>query len=229
MFLTICLDFITALNFPMSIKVNEIYFSIQGESTHAGRPCIFIRLTYCNLRCIYCDTTYAFYEGKDMEITEIIKDLKQWNCQLIEVTGGEPLFQDECIDLLNELLKANYEVTLETGGSLPISNVPKEVIKIVDFKCPSSGMEKKNLWSIVDDLQIYDEVKFVIGNREDYEWAKEKIANYHLSEHCTILFSPMFNAIDPKIIVEWILTDSLPVRFQMQIHKFIWEPESRGV
>ena len=126
----------------MSLKVNEIYFSVQGESTHAGRPCIFIRLTYCNLRCTYCDTTYSFYEGKDMEISEIIENIKQWNCQLVEVTGGEPLFQDDCITLLNELLKKNYEVTLETGGSLPISCVPEDVIKIVDFKCPSSGMEK---------------------------------------------------------------------------------------
>ena len=213
----------------MSIKVNEIYFSIQGESTHAGRPCIFIRLTYCNLRCTYCDTEYAFYKGKDMEIYEIIEELQQWNCQLIEVTGGEPLFQDECINLLDELLKENYEVTLETGGSLPICNVPEKVIKIVDFKCPSSGMKKNNLWSIIDDLQIHDEVKFVIGNREDYEWTKEKITEYFLNEKCTVLVSPIFNKIDPKIIVEWILADSLPVRMQIQIHKYIWNPSSKGV
>jgi len=213
----------------MPIKVNEIYFSIQGESTHAGRPCIFIRLTYCNLRCTYCDTEYAFYEGKNMEIYEIIEELQQWNCHLIQVTGGEPLFQDECINLLDELLKENYEVALETGGSLPICNVPKKVIKIVDFKCPSSGMEKNNLWSIVEDLQIHDEVKFVIGNREDYEWAKEKITEYNLNEKCTVLVSPIFNAIDSKIIVEWILADSLPVRMQLQIHKYIWDPNSKGV
>ena len=213
----------------MSLKVNEIYFSIQGESTHAGRPCIFIRLTYCNLRCTYCDTTYAFYEGKDMEISEIIEKIKKWNCHLVEVTGGEPLFQDKCITLLNELLKKNYEVTLETGGSLPISSVPEDVIKIVDFKCPSSGMEKNNLWSIVDNLYIHDEVKFIIGNRKDYEWAKEKIAKYHLTKQCTVLFSPIFNEINPEIIVEWILEDSLPVRLQMQMHKYIWKPESKGV
>ena len=213
----------------MSLKVNEIYFSIQGESTHAGRPCIFIRLTYCNLRCTYCDTTYAFYEGKDMEISEIMENIMQWNCQLVEVTGGEPLFQDECLTLLNELLKKNYEVMLETGGSLPISCVPEDVIKIVDFKCPSSGMEKNNLWSIVDNLYIHDEVKFIIGNRKDYEWAKEKIEIYHLTKKCTVLFSPIFNEINPEIIVEWILEDSLPVRFQIQIHKYIWKPESKGV
>ena len=213
----------------MSLKVNEIYFSIQGESTHAGRPCIFIRLTYCNLRCTYCDTTYSFYEGKNMEISEIMDNIKQWNCQFIEVTGGEPLFQDECINLLNELLKSNYEVALETGGSLPICNVPKKVIKIVDFKCPSSGMAKKNLWSIIDNIQIHDEIKFVIGDREDYEWAKEKIAEFHISEKCIILLSPTFNKIDPETIVEWILEDSLPVRMQIQLHKYIWEPKKQGV
>ena len=213
----------------MSLKVNEIYFSIQGESTHAGRPCIFIRLTYCNLRCTYCDTEYAFYEGKDMEISEIIAEIKQWNCQLVEVTGGEPLFQDECIILLDELLKGNYEVALETGGSLPIDNVPKKVIKIVDFKCPSSGMEKKNLWSIVDDLEPKDEIKFVIGNREDYEWTKKKITKYHLTNRCTVLLSPIFNQIEPEIIVEWILADSLPVRMQIQIHIYIWKSDKKGV
>ena len=129
----------------MALKINEIYYSVQGESTHAGRPCVFIRLTYCNLRCTYCDTEYAFYEGKDMEITHIMNEIKQWDCNLVEVTGGEPLFQDKCINLLNELINSNYEVMLETGGSLSISDVPKKVIKIVDFKCPSSAMEKKNL------------------------------------------------------------------------------------
>ncbi len=213
----------------MSLKVNEIYFSVQGESTQAGRPCIFIRLTFCNLRCTYCDTAYAFYEGKDMEISEIMEVIKQWNCQLIEVTGGEPLFQNDCILLLNELVKENYEVMLETGGSLSIRNISDKVKKIVDFKCPSSGMEKHNLWSIVENLQKHDEVKFVIGNWEDYEWAKRKILEYQLSEQCTVLLSPVYNEIDPKIIVEWILEDSLPVRMQIQIHKYIWKPEKKGV
>ena len=213
----------------MPLKVNEIYFSIQGESTHSGKPCIFIRLTFCNLRCSYCDTEYAFYEGKGMEIADIIKEIKQWDCKLVEVTGGEPLVQDGCIQLLKELLNNEYKVLLETGGSLPIDEIPKEVIKIVDFKCPSSGMEKNNLWSIVNNLNIHDEVKFIIGNRKDYEWAKEKIEQYHLTKQCTVLLSPIFNKINPEIIVEWILEDSLPVRFQMQIHKYIWKPESKGV
>ena len=213
----------------MSLKINEIYYSVQGESTHAGRPCIFIRLTYCNLRCSYCDTEYAFYDGKDMEITDIMSEIKRWDCNLVEVTGGEPLFQDECIDLLNELVNSNYEVMLETGGSLSISDVPKKVVKIVDFKCPSSGMVKKNLWSIVDDLQAHDEVKFVIGNREDFDWAKDKITEYSIDKICTLLFSPTFGEIDPKLIVEWILAENLPVRMQLQMHKMIWSPEEKGV
>jgi len=213
----------------MSLKINEIYYSVQGESTHSGCPCIFIRLTYCNLRCSYCDTEYAFYDGKDMEITDIMSEIKRWDCNLVEVTGGEPLFQDECIDLLNELVNSNYEVMLETGGSLSISDVPKKVVKIVDFKCPSSGMVKKNLWSIVDDLQAHDEVKFVIGNREDFDWAKDRITEYSLNKICTLLFSPTFGEIDPQQIVEWILAENLPVRMQLQMHKMIWSPEEKGV
>ena len=213
----------------MALKINEIYYSVQGESTHAGRPCVFIRLTYCNLRCTYCDSEYTFYEGKDMEITHIMNEIKQWDCNLVEVTGGEPLFQDKCINLLNELVNSNYEVMLETGGSLSISDVPKKVIKIVDFKCPSSAMEKKNLWSIVEDLQPHDEVKFVIGNREDFDWAKDRITEYALDKICTLLFSPTFGKIDPQLIVEWILVENLPVRMQMQMHKMIWSPDKQGV
>jgi 7-carboxy-7-deazaguanine synthase len=164
-----------------------------------------------------------------MEITYIMSEIKRWDCNLVEVTGGEPLFQDECIDLLNELVNSNYEVMLETGGSLSISDVPKKVVKIVDFKCPSSGMVKKNLWSIVDDLQAHDEVKFVIGNREDFDWAKDHITEYSLDKICTLLFSPTFGEIDPQQIVEWILAENLPVRMQLQMHKMIWSPEEKGV
>ena len=213
----------------MYLKVNEIYYSVQGESTHVGRLCIFIRLTYCNLRCTYCDTEYTFYQGKDIEIPEIMAKIKQWNCNLVEVTGGEPLFQDECIQLLNELIKQNYEVLLETGGSLSISDVPKEIVRIVDFKCPSSGMEKKNLWSIVNYLQPHDEVKFVIGDREDFDWAKEMLDKYSLNKKCSILFSPTFGKIDPSLIVEWILEGDIPVRIQLQMHKYIWKSEEKGV
>jgi len=164
-----------------------------------------------------------------MEITDIMSEIHQWDCNLVEVTGGEPLFQKECIDLLHELINSNYKVMLETGGSLSITDVPKKVVKIVDFKCPSSRMVKKNLWSIVDDLKGHDEVKFVIGNREDFDWAKDKITKYSLDKICTLLFSPTFGKIDPQLIVEWILADNLPVRMQMQMHKMIWNPEEKGV
>lgn len=213
----------------MAIKINEIYFSIQGESTHTGRPCVFIRLTYCNLRCTYCDSEHAFYEGEDMTIKEIISKIKTWNCNLIEVTGGEPLLQKECLDLLNELIAHKYEVLLETGGSLPINKVPKKVKRIVDFKCPSSGMEKKNLWSIINDLQPHDEVKFVIGNKQDFNWSKNIIEQYKLNEKCELLMSPTFGQIDPESLVNWILETNLPVRMQLQIHKIIWHHDKKGV
>ncbi len=213
----------------MSIKINEIYYSIQGESSHSGKPCIFIRLTYCNLRCTYCDTEYAFYEGSNMTIEEILKYIKKWKCNLVEVTGGEPLFQKECINLLDALLDESYEVMLETGGSLPIKNVPEKVIKIVDFKCPSSGMEKKNLWSIINYLQVHDEIKFVIGDRKDFEWSKYIIDKYSLNTICTIFFSPVYDKLKPALLVDWILKDNINVRMQLQIHKNIWPADKKGV
>ncbi len=210
------------------LKINEIFYSIQGESSFSGMPCIFIRLTYCNLRCSYCDTEYSFYEGRDMSINQIIKEIKQYKCNLVEVTGGEPLMQDGCIELMQTLLDNNYNVMLETGGSLPVNKVPKEVIKIIDFKCPSSNMEKKNDWSIIKNLNKNDEVKFVIGNKEDYEWSKKKINEYNLNNN-TILFSPVHDVLNSKTLSEWILKDNLNVRFQVQLHKYIWSPETKGV
>ena len=210
------------------LKINEIFYSIQGESSFNGMPCIFIRLTYCNLRCSYCDTEYAFYEGKDMQIQDIIHEIQQYNCKLVEVTGGEPLMQEECINLMKTLLNENYQVMLETGGSLPLNKVPKKVIKIVDFKCPSSNMAKKNDWTIIKDLNSKDEVKFVIADKDDYEWTKKKINEYNLNDK-TILFSPVHDILDPKILSDWILKDNLKVRLQMQLHKYIWSPETKGV
>jgi 7-carboxy-7-deazaguanine synthase len=156
-------------------------------------------------------------------------EIKSVNCNLVEVTGGEPLFQPECIELLNRLVDEGFEVMLETGGSLPISQVPKSVIKIVDFKCPSSGMMKKNLWSIIDEIQSHDEVKFVIGTREDFDWACQRIEEHCLAEKCTILFSPVFGEIEPKEIIDWIVDENAPVRFQLQSHKYIWAPDKKGV
>ncbi len=211
------------------LKVNEIYFSIQGESTKAGLPCVFIRLTYCNLRCTYCDTEYAFYEGKEYSIDEILERIKRYNCRLVEVTGGEPLFQNECFNLLKELIKEGFEVLLETGGSLPIKNVDNKVKIIMDLKCPSSGMEKKNLYDNIDYLKPFDEIKFVMGSREDYEWTKEIMNKYNLEEKCEILFSVVFGELEPLTLVNWILEDKLNVRFQLQMHKFIWDPAAKGV
>lgn len=210
------------------LKINEIFYSIQGESSYNGMPCVFIRLTYCNLRCSYCDTEYAFYEGKDMNIEDIIKKVQSYNCKLVEVTGGEPLLQKESIDLMEKLIEKKYTVMLETGGSLPIKDVPKEVIKIIDFKCPTSKMDKKNDWSIIKDITDHDEIKFVIGDRDDYKWSKEKIHNYNL-ENKTILFSPVYDVLDSKKLSKWILEDGLNVRMQIQLHKHIWNPETKGV
>ncbi len=219
------------------LKVNEIFYSIQGESSNAGLPCVFIRLTYCNLRCSYCDTEYAFYEGKDFSIDEILNEIKKYNgtsrsyrdCKLVEVTGGEPLFQSESLELMKKLCDDGYEVMLETGGSLPIKNVDKRVKIIMDLKCPSSKMIKKNLYENINYLKPIDEIKFVIGNREDYDWSKQILGKYQLNKNFTILFSTVFSELEPLTLVNWILEDKLNVRFQLQLHKFIWPPDTRGV
>ena len=213
----------------LTLKVNEIFKSIQGESTYTGLPCIFIRLTYCNLRCTYCDTEYAFHEGNDITIDQILNKVKSFGGNLVEVTGGEPMLQENTIPLMKELLINNYDVLLETSGAISLKDVPKEVKKIVDFKCPSSAMEDKNLWDIIDQLNKKDEIKFVIGNIEDYNWVKAKIIKYNLDEKWTVLLSPVFNKISVDTLAEWILEDNLNVRFQLQIHKYIWDPDRRAV
>jgi len=213
----------------MNLKINEIYFSVQGESSFSGLPCIFIRLTYCNLRCTYCDSEYSFYDGKKMKIDEILEEIKKYSCNLVEVTGGEPLLQKNCINLLNELIKNKYDVLLETSGSLSISDVPNKVINIIDFKCPSSKMDNKNMWDNINYLKKNDEIKFVIGNRIDYEWTKQKIEEFKLNKICDILISPVYGEIEPKEIVKWILEDNLKVRFQIQMHKEIWSADKKGV
>jgi 7-carboxy-7-deazaguanine synthase len=211
------------------LKVNEIYFSIQGESSKAGLPCVFVRLTYCNLRCTYCDTEYAFYEGKDYTIEQILTEVKKYQCKLVEVTGGEPLVQEECNELMKILCDDGYDVMLETGGSLPIKNVDYRVRIIMDLKCPSSGMIKKNLYENIDSIKSTDEIKFVIGSRQDYEWCKEIIKKYDLTNKCDVLFSVVFGELEPVMLVDWILEDKLKVRFQLQMHKFIWDPAAKGV
>lgn len=212
------------------LKINEIYHSIQGEGTYAGLPCVFVRLTYCNLRCTYCDTEYAFYEGRDLSASEIISEVKKYNCNLVEITGGEPLVQmAECLNLMNQLCDEGFEVLIETGGSLPVKDIDPRVKVIMDLKCPSSGMEKKNLYENIGFLKPVDELKFVIGNREDYEWTVEIMKKYNLENKCKILFSVVFGKLEPLQLVNWILEDELNVRFQLQMHKFIWNPETKGV
>jgi 7-carboxy-7-deazaguanine synthase len=212
------------------LKINEIYKSVQGESSSVGLPCVFVRLTYCNLRCNYCDTEYAFYEGKDYTIDEVVHKVKEFNCNLAEITGGEPLVQDkECRLLMKKLCDEGFEVLLETGGSLSINNIDKRVTIIMDLKCPSSGMMKKNLYTNIDYLKPYDEIKFVIGSREDYNWTKQVIEQYKLESKCKILLSVVFGKLEPVALVGWILEDKLNARFQLQMHKFIWKPETKGV
>lgn len=195
----------------------------------AGLPCIFIRLTYCNLRCSYCDTEYAFYEGTDFTIDDILTEIKKYNCNLVEITGGEPLVQSEVFELIKNLCDANFNVMLETGGSLSIENVDQRVKIIMDLKCPSSKMSHKNLYENLNYIKPNDEVKFVIGNLEDYEWSKDVTTRYSLTEKCHVLFSHVFSELEPVQLAEWILNDNLKVRFQLQMHKYIWSPTKRGV
>jgi len=211
------------------LRVNEIYHSIQGESSKSGLPCVFVRLTYCNLRCTYCDTEYAFYGGEDKSIEKILNEVKKYNCKLVEVTGGEPLVQKETLELMKRLCNEGFDVMLETGGSLPIKDIDERVLIIMDLKCPSSKMEKKNLYENISFLKPADELKFVIGNREDYDWSKKIISEYDLKDKSKILFSVVFGELEPVSLVNWIIEDKLDVRYQLQMHKYIWHPETKGV
>jgi len=211
------------------LTVNEIFHSIQGESTRAGDPCVFVRLTACDLRCTWCDTPYAFHEGRRMSVDEVVKAVDEYGCPLVEITGGEPLLQDEVYPLMERLLDGGHTVMLETGGHRPIDRVPAEVIKIVDVKCPGSGEAGRNCWANLDALAPHDEVKFVIADRADYEFAKDVIATRLSRRRGTTLFSPVHGELDPKRLSEWVLADRLPVRVQLQLHKFIWHPSTRGV
>jgi 7-carboxy-7-deazaguanine synthase len=213
-----------------TLTVNEIYHSIQGESTWAGEPCVFVRLTFCDLRCSYCDTEYAFYEGTKRTLTEIVDAVAAFQCPLVEITGGEPLLQKYVLPLMTMLANAGHTVLLETSGAHDISAVDPRVHRIMDLKTPGSGECPRNLFSNIEHLTPGDEVKFVIGSREDYEWSREQTERHALAKRCrAVLFSPIFGRIDPREIVEWILADKLPVRFQLQMHKFIWTPTQRGV
>lgn len=212
-----------------ALAVNEIFFSVQGESTHTGLPCVFVRLTGCNLRCVWCDTAYAFHEGKLMSLGEILDAVRAFPCRRVEVTGGEPLIQAGVPDLLRALCDENYQTLLETGGSLDISTVDPRVHRIVDIKCPGSGMADRNLWSNIQHLKSGDEVKFVVRDHADFDWACGVIQRHRLAERCSVLISGVFGEVPLADLARWILESGIDSRLQIQLHKIIWEPSLRGV
>lgn len=211
------------------LKINEIFYSIQGESTFAGRPCVLVRLTGCQMRCAWCDTEYSFYEGRWMSRGEVIAEVIRHGCPLVELTGGEPLLQPGVRPLMAELCDAGYEVLLETGGGVSIADVDPRVHRIVDVKCPGSGEAKNNRFENLDLLTARDEVKFVLTGEEDYLWARELVRERRLAQTCPVHFSPVHGAVNLEALAEWILRDRLPVRLQLQLHKFIWDSATRGV
>ena len=211
------------------LKINEIYASIQGESSHTGLPCVFIRLTGCNLRCSWCDTAYAFYDGKNLSVEETLQKVETFGMPLVEITGGEPLLQEDVYPLMEALLKKGYRVMLETGGALPIDKVPERVIKILDIKCPGSGEEKKNHFENLKFLSPHDEVKFVLLDRADYEWSRDMLRKYDMVPSKQVLFSPVYDKLNLKDLSQWILKDRLAVRLQTQLHKVIWSKDAIGV
>jgi 7-carboxy-7-deazaguanine synthase len=212
------------------LTINEIFHSIQGESTHTGRPCVFVRLTACDLRCSWCDTPYAFTEGRKMSVEDVIARVEAFGCDLVEITGGEPLLQRDVYPLMERLVDSGRTVMIETGGHLSIADVPKRVIRIVDVKCPGSGESAKNYWPNLDLLRPDDEVKFVIRDRADYEFARAVVVRHNLVERArAVLFSPVHGVLDAKDLAAWILGDRLRVRLQLQAHKYIWGADVRGV
>ncbi len=211
------------------LRVNEIFYSIQGESTRAGRPCVLVRLTGCQMRCHWCDTAYSFYEGEWRSLDEVLAEVESYGCDLVEVTGGEPLLQPGTPALLAALCDRGLEVLLETGGGLAISGLDPRVRRILDVKCPGSGEAEHNLWSNLDRLTPRDEVKFVLADQADYLWAREVVHRYRLPERCPVHFAPVHGRLAPADLAAWVLRDRLRVRLQLQLHKLIWEPDARGV
>jgi 7-carboxy-7-deazaguanine synthase len=211
------------------MRITEIFFSIQGESSYAGLPCVFVRFTGCPLRCGWCDTAYAFYEGTERSLENILNEVEHYDCRLVEITGGEPLAQAEAHGLIATLADRGYTVLIETSGAIDLAPVDPRAILIMDLKCPGSGMEDRNRWSNLSLLKPHDEVKFIIKDRADYDWAVGIIRRYGLSDRQRILLSPVFGELEPQALADWILADRLGVRFQLQVHKLIWDPAMRGV
>lgn len=212
------------------LTIFEIYVSIQGESTHVGRPCVFVRLAACDLRCRWCDTPYAFTGGRKMSVEDVMTDVERFGCKVVELTGGEPLLQRDVYALVDALLARGHQVLVETGGHVPIHDLPDEVVAIVDVKCPGSGEAARMHWPNLDEVGSHDEVKFVIADRADYEYAKDVVERHHLTDRvAAVLFSPVHGELAPAELARWILDDRLSVRLQIQAHKYIWSPEARGV
>jgi 7-carboxy-7-deazaguanine synthase len=220
---------------PEFLRVTEIFHSIQGESTWAGYPCTFVRLTGCPLRCVWCDTEYAFHGGQKTSLDEIMTRVREIGTNLVEITGGEPLIHNNAFVLARMLLDEGFTVLVETSGAIDVSPLDARVHKIMDLKCPGSGEAEKNLWSNLDHISAGDEIKFVIKDRVDYEWARDVVRNYQLGERKArgnlkeILFSPVWESVDFQQMADWILADHLPVRFQIQLHKVIWGANVPGV
>lgn len=214
---------------PQRLRVSEIYPSIQGESTHVGKPCVFVRLTGCNLRCTWCDSVFTFTGGQWRVLDEVVEEAHAFGIHTVEVTGGEPLLQPAAIPLMEQLIARGHEVLLETSGSLSIAAVPAPVHVILDLKPPDSGEVERNLWDNIALLRPHHEVKFVIASRRDYEWSRDVLRERGLAERCTVLFSPAWGKVVLADLASWILEDRLPVRFQVQLHKVVWDPEARGV
>lgn len=215
---------------PAMLTVSEIFYSIQGESTFVGRPCVFVRLTACDLRCVWCDTPYAFTGGRKMTVDEVVAEVRRYGCPLVEVTGGEPLLQEEVYPLMQRLLAEGFTVLLETGGHLSLARVPDGVVKVMDVKCPGSGESHRVCWENLDRLTRRDQVKFVIKDRTDYEFARRVLREYGLDRRCqAVLLSPVHGVLEPRELAAWMLEDRLPARLQLQVHKYIWGADARGV
>jgi 7-carboxy-7-deazaguanine synthase len=212
------------------LTINEIFYSVQGESSFAGRPCVFVRLTACDLRCSWCDTPYAFHEGTKRPVDDVLAEVDRFGCSLVEVTGGEPLLQEGVYPLLDGLLARGKQVLLETGGHRSTERVPAGVVTILDVKCPGSGEAQRMDWSNLDRLRPHDEVKFVIADRADYEFARDVLSRHGLAARAAAVhFSPVHDVMNLRQLSEWVLQDGLPVRVQVQLHKYIWDPATRGV
>ena len=215
----------TSANAQQRLRIAEIFHSLQGEARDVGWPTVFVRLTGCPLRCVWCDTAYAFHGGEWREIASIIDEVKAYGARHVCVTGGEPLAQKRCLDLLTQLCDAGFSVSLETSGALDVSGVDARVARVVDLKAPGSGEVARNLWSNLDVLEAKDQIKFVLADRADYDWARTVLQEHAIAQRCDVLFSPVHGKLTPRELADWILADRLPVRMQVQLHKILWGEE----